>query len=239
MNILILAAGTISNIGETESYPPCLTESDGVPLIERILHTCQTLMCHKLIIALRAEDIRRYHLDNIVTLLSPGAYLLRINQATSGAACTALLAINEINSDEQLVILNANELLDESYVKIVTDFRNRALDAGVVTFPSVHPRYSYVRVGADNLVVEASEKNPISRMATAGFYWFAKGSAFVMAAQNMIRKGAAVNDLYYICPALNELVLEHARIGTYAVEAANYKPLKTDQQLVRFEASRS
>jgi hypothetical protein len=47
----------------------------------------------------------------------------------------------------------------------------------------------------------------------------------------MIRKDASVNELFYICPAFNELVLERAKIGTHVVEARKYRPLKTERQL--------
>ena len=35
-------------------------------------------------------------------------------------------------------------------------------DAGVITFESVHPRWSYVRLDSENRVTETAEKRPIS-----------------------------------------------------------------------------
>ena len=237
MNILILAAGQTEADHTEGSYPLYLSELDGVPLIERLIQACQVIGDVMYIVALRELDIRRFHLDNVVGLLAPGGHILRIVENTSGAACTALLAAGQIDNDEELLIINGNELLGENFYEIINDFRARKLDAGIVTFSSVHPRYSYVRLNSDNLVVEAAEKNPISRHATAGFYWFAKGNDFVRAVQNMIRKDASINDLFYICPALNELVLEQARIGTFAIKASHYHPLKTERQVMQFETA--
>lgn len=237
MNILILAAGQTGSEDQDGSYPLCLAELDGTPLIERLIQACRPVGDANFIVALRELDIRRFHLDNVVALLAPGATILRIVENTRGAACTALLAATHIDKDEELLIINGNELLDEDFSTVLKDFRTRNLDAGTVTFPSVHPRYSYVRLNPENLVVEAAEKNPISRHATVGFYWFARGKDFVRAVQNMIRKDASVNELFYICPALNELVLEQARIGTYGVEASQYHPLKTERQLMQFETA--
>lgn len=237
MNILILAAGQTNFDSQDGSYPLCLTELDGVPLIERLIQSCHSIGDANFIVALREQDIGRYHLDNVVCLLAPGAKILRIAEDTRGAACTALLASTYIDNDDGLLILNGNEILDADFSAVLEDFRARKLDAGVVTFHSVHPRYSYVRLNDQGLVVEAAEKNPISRLATVGFYWFARGKDLVRAAQNMIRKDASVNELFYICPALNELVLEQARIGTYAVEASQYHPLKTERQLIQFETA--
>ena len=236
MNILILAAGQTGTDSADDKYPLCLAELNGTPLIELLIATCQTIGEVRFTVALREHDIRRYHLDNIVALLAPGACVVRIPEQTKGAACSALLAIGSIDNQQELLILNGNELLEADFSAILADFRRRELDAGTVTFSSVHPRYSYVRLDDNKLVVEAAEKNPISRMATAGFYWFAQGSRFVRAAKNMIRKDACVNGAFYICPALNELVLEQARIGTYSIDAGQYHPLKNEQQLTQYDA---
>lgn len=237
MNILILAAGHTNPNDQTDSYPLCLAEVDGELLIELLIQSCESVDRAKFIVALRESDIRRYHLDNVVQLLAPDTTVLRVGENTKGAACTALLAVGHIDNNEELLILNGNELVDVDFSLILNDFRARKLAAGVVTFPSVHPRYSYVRLNAENLVIEAAEKNPISRMATIGFYWFAQGKDFVRAAKGMICKDALVNDLFYICPSLNELVLEQARIGAYEIEASQYHPLKTEHQLTQYDAA--
>jgi len=235
MNILILAAGQ-SNLHNTdENYPLCLTEFDGIPLIERLINSCKTIADTSFCIAMREQDIRQYHLDNVVEMLAPGVNVIRISVDTKGAACTALLAVGTIDNDEELLILNGNEILDDDFSKIITNFRERKLDAGVVTFPSIHPRYSYVRLNSESLVVEAAEKNPISRNATVGFYWFARGKDFVRAAKRMICKNATVNDFFFICPVLNEMILQQANIGIYPVMLSQYHPLKTERQLVQFE----
>lgn len=236
MNILILAAGQASFESADGDYPLCIAEIGGKPLIELLVMAASAAGAPNLIFALRQHDIRRFHLDNVVELLAPGASVVHVPEQTKGAACTALLAAGSIDNQEELLIIAGNELLDVDFSTILEDFRGRKLDAGTVTFSSVHPRYSYVRLDADQLVVEAAEKNPISRLATAGFYWFARGADFVRAAQGMIRKGASVNDLFFICPALNELILEQARIGTFAIDASQYHPLKTELQWTQYGA---
>lgn len=235
MNILILAAGATKFNSHDGEYPLCLTELDGIPLIEHIVGSCSAIENANHIFALRDYDIQHYHVDNIVALLAPKGIVLSVGSKSQGAACTALLAKEYINNDDGLLIVNGNELLDVNYAEIVNDFLTRELDAGCVCFSSVHPRYSYVRLDKEGLVVEAAEKKPISRNATAGFYWFKKGKNFVESAQSMIRKDAVVDGLFYICPVFNELVLLQARIGIYLIDAAEYHPLKTERQLQSFE----
>jgi NDP-sugar pyrophosphorylase family protein len=236
MNILILAAGKPSS-ESSDTYPLCLTEIDGVPLLEKIVSACAKLSMSNIIFALRAEDVRRHHLDNVVKLLLPEAKIITVSDRVLGAACTALLAAEHINNDEELLIVNGDSLIDISYDCVLEEFKDRNLHAGTVTFPSVHPRYSYVRLDESGLVVEAAEKNPISRHATAGFYWYSKGRDFVCAAQGMIRKDANVGGHFFICPAFNQLVLEHAKIGIYEIDAKQYHQLKTEKQLSHYEAT--
>ena len=233
MNILILTAGQEQS--QKENYPLCLVEFNSMPLIQRVIDSCKKLEPRSLIVTFRAEEMHRYHLDSIVKLLWPAAKIINVQEGTQGAACTALLAASVIDSDEELLVLNANELLGIDFLDIVQDFRFRQLDAGVAVFHSIHPRYSYVKTDANGFVIEAAEKKPISTNATAGFYWFSKGKFLVHAAKNLIRKDARVNGAFYICPTFNELILEHRRIGIYPIDSKNYHPLKSGRQIEQFE----
>lgn len=233
VNVLILAGGQSDSNADDDNYPLCLTEINGAPLIQHLVDACKTIGGIRLIAAFRRQDIDRFHLDNVVQVLMPGATIISAEKDTRGAACTALLAIGYIDNDDELLIVNGNELIDANYHSVLTNFRERHLNAGTITFASIHPRYSYVRLSQDDFVVEAAEKRPISRNATAGFYWFARGRAFVSSAEEMIHKDASVNGSFYICPVLNELVLQQGRIGVYRIEASQYHPLKTGRQIMQ------
>jgi NDP-sugar pyrophosphorylase family protein len=234
INILILAAGQSFADAPEGAYPLCLTEIGGAPLIERQIVACRSVADARLIVALSEPDMRRFALGEVISLLAPEARVTPTKE-THGAACTALLSIGEIDTDDELLILNGNEFLDIDFDAVLSGFRSRRLDAGVIVFPSVHPRYSFVALDDDGFVVQATEKRPISRNATAGFYWFARGRDFVAAAQNMIRKDATVNGRFYICPSLNELVLKQARIGVHPIAAEKFHPLKNERQVAQFE----
>ena len=131
MNVLILAAGSDQSTPDN-AYPLCLTEFDSVPLIQRVTNACRPLAPKSLIVLFRQEDVRKYHLDNVVTLLFPNSKILEIQGQTQGAACTALLAVGDCDTEEELLILNGNEFLDADFSEIIGGFRSRGLDAGVV-----------------------------------------------------------------------------------------------------------
>jgi hypothetical protein len=226
VKVLILAAGDQPNdYGDTQ-YPLCLTEFDGVTLLERVCRQCSSLPASEWIFAMREREVRRYHLDNVVRQLVPRARVLQVRENTAGAACTALLAAGSIDNDEELLILSTNELVDVDLGAVLGSFRLRGLDAGTIVFPSVHPRYSYVRVGPQGFVLEAAEKNPISNDAMCAIHWFARGRDFVRAAMQTIRKDAHVDGSFYVSPTLNELVLAQSLIGVHRIRANEYHPLK-------------
>lgn len=165
MNVLILAAAKSDFDTHDAVYPVCLSEIDGIPIIERVINICNIDENSQFIFALRNEDIQRYHLNSIVSLLAPNPNVIPVENNTFGAACTALLAAEWIDNDNELLIASSNELIDIDLESVINQFRSRFLDAGVITFSSVHPRYSYVRLDENEFAIEVSEKNPISRHA--------------------------------------------------------------------------
>jgi hypothetical protein len=235
MSLTVLVLGGAGTDGT--DAPALLAEHRGRLVLERLVDSIAPLG-GGVIFAMQAGDLRRFRLDSVIALAAPDAVVIPIDGATQGAACTALLCIDTIGPDDELLVLNANEIIMSDYQEIVGGFRSQHLDAGVVTFPSLHPRYSYVALNADGLVEEAAEKRPISRNATAGFYWFRRGSQFAEGVQAMIRKDNHVDGRFYISLVFNELILGGARIGNRTIDAAQYQPLKSGEQIHMYESAR-
>lgn len=204
-------------------------------LVEHFVSKCAAIDS-ELIFAVRRQEIRRFHIDDVVRLAAPGARIVAIEGETAGAPCTALLCSHMVAPDEGLLILNSNEILEIDYSQVLSDFAARDLDAGVVVFPSIHPRYSYVQVDVNGLVVEASERRPISRKAIAGFFWYRKASDFFEAARQSIQKDAQVDGRFFMSLTFNELILMQKRIGIFEVTSKQYTPLKSRNQIATFEA---
>lgn len=237
MSILLLAGNrpepdTPRKDGE---YPDFLIESEGIPLVQSLIEKAAVLDPSKIICLFNSTDTSRYHLRNMVSQISARATVRPVHDATSGAACTALLACEEIENEAELLIMSSNEYYDASLEQIIEAFRRADADAGVITFKSIHPRYAFARLNHDNEVVEVAEKNPISPHAITGTFWFRCGSEFVKAAKNMIRKDAKANDAFFIAPSLNELILAGKRVVTYRIEQDHYHPLKSSAQIHAYE----
>lgn len=235
MNIIILAAGESYTDSADKDYPLCLTEFKGTPLIQKIAEKI-IFNNGESIFLFQEKHIKKHYLNNIVQLLSNGNFSsFPVPENTAGAACTALLGVIGLDQNEPLMIVSANQFLDIDYEEFCKSMSAKGYDAGTVIFESIHPRYSYVLLDDSDNVIEASEKNPISRNATAGIYWFNRTEDFSDAVKNMIRKDARINDSFYICPAFNELILKNKKIGVHQIDKSKYHPLKTQSQ---FESNR-
>jgi NDP-sugar pyrophosphorylase family protein len=230
MNTLILMSGSSRAFLEAGYlYPKNLVEVAGVPLVQKVLEKLtppEDVKSQNICILQRDENIK-YHTGSIIKLVDPNAVIVELKSETSGAACSALLAIDLINNDDPLIIANGDQLLDFDVFVAVADFQKRKLDGGILTFEDLHPRWSFVKCDKEGLLVEAAEKRPISKLATAGVYYFSKGKDFIRAAMSMIVKGGGVNGFFYICPVFNELVLEQKRIGVFTIHRKMYHSIAT------------
>ena len=91
-------------------------------------------------------------------------------------------------------------------------FISSDIDGAILTFQSTHPKWSYAKLDENNFVIEVAEKKPISTNATAGLYYWKKGSDYVKYAKQMINKNIRVNNEFYICPVYNEAILDNKKI---------------------------
>lgn len=237
INILIPMGGESEFFNSNEYvYPISLIEIHGKTMIQRIIENYAGFDNKHFIFVTKQADCENHHIDSILRLLTnSNCDIIRLGGQTKGAACSALMAIELINNEIPLIIANGDQVIEAPLADIEKEFQENVLDAGVIAFESIHPKWSYIRIDKNNIVIEAAEKKPLSKNAIAGFYYFRKGKDFVSAAMQSIVKDSHVNDLFYIAPVLNELILSGKRIGYHEIDAALYHSFYSPAKIKEYE----
>ncbi len=218
MNILIPMAGEGSRFKkEGYTFPKPLIEVDGKPMIQCVVENLD--FDANYIFLVRDEHLSKYNIESVLKFVTNGRYdIVSVDRLTEGAACTALLAKDLIDSGEELLIANSDQIIEYSKENFNTVRRFTNFDASVFTFRAVHPKWSFVKTNSRGVVTEVAEKNPISDIATCGIYYYRKGSDFVKYAEEMIEKDIRVNNEFYIAPVYNELILDEKTLVPFFVD---------------------
>ena len=218
----------------SEDYPFYLTEINEKPILEQQIDFCRNMNPDKMIFCVKEKDIKQFRVDSVISQIVPEAKIIPIANQTRGAICTALLDVSDINTDEELILMAVDDFVSENSANIIKYFRDNDADAGIVSFKSVHPRYSFAKIDAEDNVVQVEEKLPISKNALVSFYYFKHGADFVNCAMDVIRKDNPVNNSFYISQTLNEMILAQKKISLYKISNDAFHPLKNQMQLAQY-----
>lgn len=207
MKILIPMAGEGSRFAkEGYQFPKPLIDVGGKPMIQRVVENLD--FDAEYIFLVRKEHVEKYEgLENTLRQITNNkCKIILIDKLTEGAACTALLAKEFINDDEDLLIANSDQIIEYKKENFELLKNLSSVDSIVFTFNAVHPKWSFIKTNSRGFVSEVAEKNPISNIATCGIYWYRKGKDYVKYAEQMIEKNIRVNNEFYIAPVYNELI---------------------------------
>jgi NDP-sugar pyrophosphorylase family protein len=218
MKILIPMAGEGSRFSkEGYIFPKPLIDVNGKPMIQKVVENLDFDADY--IFLIRKSHIDKYEgiIDTLNQITNERCQHVVVKELTEGAACTALLAKDLINTNESLLIANSDQFIDYQinnfeYLKNLT-----SVDGIVWSFNAVHPKWSFVKTNSRGFITEVAEKKPISNIATCGIYWYRKGSDFVRCAERMIKKNIRVNNEFYIAPVYNELIAEKKSVIPFYV----------------------
>lgn len=236
MNIIVPMAHLDETFNSPEyMYPKPLIELHGKPLIEYVIENLQKIKgINKFYFILKESICAKFHLDNTIVLLCKDAEIIYLKNDTSGSVCSVLMAIDHIAANQECVIVNSDQLFLCDVNKIIENIRQQKLDGAVITFPSVHPRWSYALTDGDE-VVQFAEKNPISKNAIAGFYYFKTFETFVENACSTIIDDDSLNGNYYTSSVLNQLILSGKKVSHSPIESNQYLSLYSIQKIKEFE----
>lgn len=137
----------------------------------------------------------------------PKASFITIDKLTEGQACTCLLAKEQINTSESLLIAGC----DNGMVINIEKLHELQKKCDVIVFTYRHNQavlinpnaYGWVIVDIDNKIIDLSIKksisdNPIEDHAIVATFWFKHGSYFVNATEKMIAENDRINNEFYV-----------------------------------------
>lgn len=241
INILMPLSGG-SKFFDTEEYfyPKMLIEIEGKPMVQHAIENLQAINIENLrfIFVVKKSDCTKFHIDDTLRILTNSrCKIIMLDHETKGAACSALMAIAEINNDDPLIISNFDQIIDSDLTQLYKEFDDSRVDAGCLVFETTHPRWSFVLLDQHSYVLETAEKRPLSRNSIAGFYYFSRGKYFVEAAQSMIRKSCSNTDTFFIAPTFNELILKSKKIKAIRIPNDCYHSFYTPQKIEEYKKS--
>lgn len=220
------------------TFPKPLIEIAGKPMIEIVVRNLAPKEPHVFVFVCRQEHLERFALREVLELVAPQSKIVPMGSPTAGALCSVLLGMEHLQHDEELLIANADQYIDIAIDDFLSSARSKAWDGYVMTFPSTHPKWSYVRLEGEN-VVAVAEKRPISKNATVGLYYFKRCSDFILSAERTLLKNATVGGEFYVAPAYNEMILMGKSVGTYPITQQQMFGLGTPEDVEAFAASKA
>ncbi|MDG1690012.1 MAG: hypothetical protein P8I02_04480 [Flavobacteriales bacterium] len=251
MNILIPMAGAgsrFTNEGYKVSKPLILVNKK--PMVVEATNHLPKSKNH--IYICKKKHLEDDKIDVEIKRFYPKAKFITIDYLTEGQASTCLLAKNEINNNEELIIgacdngmiWNEKKFLFEKNETdcLVWTFRNN------VTVVNKPESYGWIDITEKNFAKRASVKvpisnNPISDHAIVGTFWFKKGKYFVEAAEKMISKNRRINNEFYVDECINDLIELGLRVKVFEVDKyicwGTPKDLKTYEYWEQFHKTQT
>jgi HAD superfamily hydrolase (TIGR01509 family) len=216
LNVLIPMAGAGSRFQSAGyTFPKPLIEVKGKPMIQVVVENLN--IDANFIYVVQKEHREKYNLDTLLNLITPDCKIVETDGMTEGAACTALLAKEHIDVEAPLFFANSDQFVEWDSNEFLYKMNETGADGGIVSFKATHPKWSFAKVDENGLVTEVAEKNPISDIATVGYYYWKHGSDFVKYAEQMIQNDIRVNNEFYVCPVFNEAIADCKKIKTFDI----------------------
>lgn len=217
LNVLIPMAGAGSRFEKAGyTFPKPLIDVNGEPMIKVVTDNLNVKA--NFIYVVQKNHREKYNLDALLNLISPNCKIVEVDGITEGAACTTLLAKKYIDNDKPLLMANSDQFVDWNSNEFFYKMKEQKVDAGIVSFTSTHPKWSFAKIDDSGYVSEVAEKTPISDIATVGIYYWAKGSDYVKYAEQMISKNLRINNEFYVCPVFNEAIQDNKKVKIFGAK---------------------
>jgi UDP-N-acetylglucosamine diphosphorylase / glucose-1-phosphate thymidylyltransferase / UDP-N-acetylgalactosamine diphosphorylase / glucosamine-1-phosphate N-acetyltransferase / galactosamine-1-phosphate N-acetyltransferase len=237
MNIVLPMAGRGSRFASTGvTTPKPLIDVRGKPMYAWAMASLPLALADRIIFICLAEHLQDPAIANDIRARYPShdVEIIALNHVTRGQAGTVLAAKQWIDSDEGLVIFNADTYVVSGFERQVAHLPPTV--AGVFgVFEAPGEQWSFARTDDAGRVLETAEKRRIGRWASTGLYHFTRGADFVRHTEAMIADDDRQRGEFYVAPVYNRLIAQGAEIVIDVADAV--WDLGTPENLAVFEAN--
>lgn len=214
MKVIMSMAGRGSRFnGSGYNKPKPLIEVQGKPMFLHALKSIDGLDFSSIIFIALQEHQEIYDIQNYIQqYVKFKNELVLIPQVTEGQLCTVLCAKDLINTDEDILIISSDTIVESSFG---TDIKNKAKNcAGLISTANMPgDRWSFAKTNENGQVIEVTEKIRISENASTGLYYFSNGKKFVERGEKLISDKKTTRGEYFIMPLYQEYINEGEYIG--------------------------
>ena len=135
MKILIPMAGEGSRFAkEGYQFPKPLIDVNGKPMIQRVVENLD--FNAEYIFLVRKQHLEKYEglRGTLEQITNGNSKIVEVDGLTEGAACTALLAKELFNTDEDLLIANSDQIIEYEPQNFLSLKNLTNIDAAVFTY---------------------------------------------------------------------------------------------------------
>ena len=215
LNILIPMGGGGEAFREAGyAFPKPLIKIVGRPMLLHLLDNLQTRLGDVVWLVVPEALYAQYEATLCLSQEYPEVDIrvVTFNMKTRGAVETLFIGLRHMSETElnrRVVCLDCDTLY---FSDVLGQFRSLPKENGACFYfvdQGSRAMYSYLRVGADDLVKEVREKNAISRMANVGAYGFPSARALRTYIQAVLDQPDRVMETYYVSNIINKMVTRH------------------------------
>jgi choline kinase len=214
MNFIIPMAGNGSRfIEKGYSIPKFLIEVKNKKLLEYSLESLPLELATNIVfIALKEHNLKFDIKEEISKILKNKKFeLVLLNNVTQGQAETVLVAKDYVDFSKDLIIFNIDTYFKSNSLKKVLVNSRKKKDGVLGSFKSEGTNWSFAKTDERGIIIETSEKIPISNNALTGFYHFTNPKDFFETAEDCVKNKIKFKNEYYIAPMYNQLIKKNKK----------------------------
>lgn len=163
------------------------------------------------------EKYRNFELETLSVIENikfPCGFIMDYNSDTTGQAETALIAINQIENDHPIIIMNNDTIIKQRDFKDIGDRLHSGRACYVDLFePEIKTsNFSYAKMYG-NSIMEIKEKEVISNYASSGLYGFSSGSFY----KELYYTSSFYNNEKYVSQVIEEAIIKDNDVFAHTI----------------------